>query len=89
MCGRHGACWGCLWSPSAIREELRAPGHHSSSAPPGCWDLAVPSRPARPCEQRGRRWMDGKGALSYSELPLPPPVLPCSTLSPAPSILQD
>ena len=40
-------------------------------------------------EERGRRWMEGKGVLSYPELPLPPPVLPCSTLSPAPSILQD
>lgn len=50
LCGRHGACWGSWWSPCPIREELRLPGHHSSSAPPGCWDLAVPSHPARPCE---------------------------------------
>lgn len=50
LCGRHGACWGSWWSPCPIREELRLPGHHSSSAPPGCWDLAVPSHPAGPCE---------------------------------------
>lgn len=33
--------------------------------------------------------MEGEDVLSYSELPLPPPVLPCSTLSLAPSVLQD
>lgn len=32
--------------------------------------------------------MEDKGVLSYSELPLPPPLPPCSTLSPGPSILQ-
>lgn len=40
-------------------------------------------------KERGRRWMEGEGVLSCSELPLPPPVLPCSTLSLAPSVLQD
>lgn len=50
LCGRHGACWGCLWSPCPIREELRPPGHHSSSALLGSCGLSGPGCPQPPCQ---------------------------------------